>query len=191
MRITGGSLRSRKLNAPKGPFVEPAPDMVREAIFSILRNVIQDARVLDLFACSGSFGIEALSRGAEHVLFVEKNASAVKVIEQNLESLGIVDRAEVICADALEVTHLIEERDDSYDLVFVDPPYALSESREGHASLEQLLVYLIDDALCDGLVVFRQRKGADALLGERGDVVLDTRIYGSTQVTFFQPGKAS
>jgi 16S rRNA (guanine(966)-N(2))-methyltransferase RsmD len=191
MRITGGSLRNRKLSTPKGKFVEPAPDMVREAVFSILRNVVEHARVLDLFACSGSFGIEALSRGAESVLFVEKNPAAVRVIEQNLESLGIADRAEAACGDALEVTLLLDERGGSFHLAFVDPPYALSESREGHASLERLLGTLLDDALCEGIVIFRQRKGGDIPLADREDTTVDTRIYGSTQVTFFQRAQTS
>ncbi len=186
MRITGGSLRGRKIIAPKGSFVQPAPDMVREAVFSILRGVVEDAAVLDLFACSGSFGIEALSRGAEHVLFVERDPAAARVIERNLDSLGIAEHAEIICGDALEIIPLPGERDDVLDLAFLDPPYALSDSPDGCAELGQLLRGLLDGALRGGIAMFRQRRGGAAPLAECSNITADTRLYGSTQVTFLQ-----
>jgi 16S rRNA (guanine966-N2)-methyltransferase len=191
MRITGGSLRSRKLATPKGPLVEPAPDRVRESVFSILRNVVAGARVLDLFACSGSFGMEALSRDAQRALFVEKDAAAVRVIKRNLESLAVSNRAEVVCADALEILPVIEERGEAFQLAFVDPPYALSDGEESRAEIEKLLRGLLQNTAREGIVVFRQRKGEEAPLAGCAGINADTRAYGSTQVTFLQGARPS
>jgi len=190
MRITGGSLRSRKIKTPRGPFVEPVPDMVREAVFSILRDAVPGARVLDLFACSGSLGIEALSRDADFALFVEKDPRAAQVIGQNLESLRMSDRAEVVCADALQTGRYLMERAGSFDLAFVDPPYALSGSPDGSSALEQLVRQLLTGELHEGIIVFRQRKGGAVPLADCGTATRDTRVYGSTQVTFLQQVRA-
>jgi 16S rRNA (guanine966-N2)-methyltransferase len=190
MRITGGSLRSRKIKTPKGPLVEPVPDMVREAVFSILRDAVPGARVLDLFACSGSLGIEALSRDADFVMFVEKDPGAAQVIRQNLESLRVADRAEVVCGDALETARYLAEQTDSFDLAFVDPPYALSDSPRGLSALEQLVKELFGGRLRDGIIVFRQRRGGAVPLTGCGTLTADMRAYGSTQVTFLEQTRA-
>ncbi len=98
MRIVAGRWGGRRLTTPKGHAPRPTPDRVREALFSILGEFVQDARVLDLFAGSGALGIEALSRGAEEATFVDKAAPAIRAIGSNLETLGAdgtVVRAEV------------------------------------------------------------------------------------------------
>ncbi len=122
MRVIGGTARGRKLKAPPGTGTRPITDRAKEAIFNMLesRFDLVDAVVADLFAGSGSFGIEALSRGARHVTFVERNRGAARVLSDNVDQLGFRDRSEVIVAP-VEAT---VRRLDPVDIVFCDPPYA-------------------------------------------------------------------
>jgi 16S rRNA (guanine966-N2)-methyltransferase len=123
MRVIAGQLGGRRLRAPDGRVTRPTSDRVREAVFAMLGDV-EAACVLDLFAGTGALGIEALSRGAKHAVFVERDAAVVRVLKGNLEALGIEqDTAEVRRADALAALRAASEREETYDLVFIDPPY--------------------------------------------------------------------
>lgn len=188
MRVTGGTARSRKIKAPRGPHVEPVPDMVREAVFSILAHVVGGARVLDLFACSGSLGIEALSRGAQSVLFIEKDLACARIITENLETLDMTSNGEVLVRDALTVLPYLRGCCAQFDLAFVDPPYSLSENPQTAKKLERLIVGLFNSpVLTEGaVIVFRQRKGSNPLLTDDHGLGRDTRTYGTTQVTFIE-----
>lgn len=126
MRIIGGEFGGRTIRTANAHRVRPATDRVRETLFNMLANRIdfEDAAVLDLFAGSGSLGLEALSRGARTAVFVETDHEALRFIEQNIRTLGCAPRAEVIAMDALRYLESIERE---FHLVFADPPY-------GHAS---------------------------------------------------------
>jgi 16S rRNA (guanine966-N2)-methyltransferase len=117
VRVVAGEFRGRRLAAPRGMRTRPTADRVREALFSMLGDV-SGARVLDLYAGSGALGIEALSRGAESAVFVERDTRAAAVIERNLASLGLQER--VVRQDAVR---FLARREDTFDLVFCDPPY--------------------------------------------------------------------
>jgi len=141
MRVIAGRLGGRRLKAPTGRATRPTSDRVREALFAMLGE-LQGASVLDLFAGTGALGIEALSRGAERAVFVERDARAVGVLAENLDSLGISSQAaEVRRADALAALQSARERKETYDLVFIDPPYrqALEWGTELSAILPSLL----------------------------------------------------
>jgi 16S rRNA (guanine966-N2)-methyltransferase len=126
MRVVAGRLGGRRLHAPPGEGTRPTSDRVREALFSAL-GPIDGARVLDLFAGSGALALEAISRGAAHAVLVEKDARAAAVIERNLEALEIdAGRAELRRRDALRALRDAREAGESYDLVFLDPPYRLA-----------------------------------------------------------------
>ena len=122
MRVVGGSARGRRLKAPPGTGTRPITDRAKEAIFNMLeaRMSLVDVTAVDLFAGSGSFGIEALSRGARHVTFVERNRAAAKVLAANLDALSFDDRATVLVSP-VEVTL---DRVGHVDVAFCDPPYA-------------------------------------------------------------------
>ena len=120
MRVIAGRWGGRRLAAPRGRRVRPTSDRVREALFSTL-GPIADARVLDLFAGSGALGLEALSRGAAEVTFVDSAPAAVRVVRANLEALGA--DAEVRRADARAFVRNARAAGRQYDLVFLDPPY--------------------------------------------------------------------
>ena len=122
MRVIAGELRGRRLKAPHGRATRPTADRVREALFSSLGE-LTSSRILDLFAGSGALGIEALSRGASHAVFVDAAASATAVIDANLAALGISARGEVVRMPALRALACTPVRDHLYDLVFLDPPY--------------------------------------------------------------------
>jgi 16S rRNA (guanine966-N2)-methyltransferase len=123
MRITGGEFRSRILQTVDDLSVRPATDRVRQTLFNMLVNRLDfdGLTVLDLFAGSGSLGIEALSRGAAHALFVEGDSRAMAYLERNLALLKCTDRSEVLGVDAVRY---IEQAEQSFGLVFADPPYA-------------------------------------------------------------------
>jgi 16S rRNA (guanine966-N2)-methyltransferase len=129
--VVAGSFKGRRMVAPRGTRTRPTADRVREALFSMLGEV-EGARVLDLYAGSGALGIEALSRGAESAVFVERDARAVAAIERNLAAVGA--EAHVARQD---VSRFLGHAEGPYDLVFCDPPYDFA-SRLAGALAERL-----------------------------------------------------
>jgi 16S rRNA (guanine966-N2)-methyltransferase len=123
MRVVGGTARGRTLVAPAGRRTRPTADRVREAMFNALwsRGVLDGARVVDLFAGSGALGIEALSRGAAHVTFVDSDRTARAAIARNLDACGFADWADIVAAP---VERFLETLTQPYDLALCDPPYA-------------------------------------------------------------------
>jgi 16S rRNA (guanine966-N2)-methyltransferase len=128
MRVIAGTYRSRQLKSLDTPQLRPTSDRLRETLFNVLSPKITGAHFLDLFAGTGAIGIEALSRGAQDVLFVENHPAAAKVIRKNLESLNIRGGATVLPMDAIRALEKIQQRqkalDFAYDYIFLDPPYA-------------------------------------------------------------------
>lgn len=120
MRVITGSARGRRLGELKGMETRPTTDKVKESIFNCIQFELDGARVLDLFAGTGQLGIEALSRGAERALFVDKRADAVRLVRDNLALCGLTDRAQVVCGDSLAQLSAQSAR---YDIIFLDPPY--------------------------------------------------------------------
>jgi 16S rRNA (guanine966-N2)-methyltransferase len=142
VRIVAGRWGGRRLTTPRGTAVRPTADRVREALFSILGGAVEGARVLDLFAGSGALAIEALSRGAASALLVERDPRAVAVIRANLEALGLAaPEATVVAGPARTALRSASGRGDTYDLIFLDPPYrsAPELGRDLSAALEPLL----------------------------------------------------
>ena len=121
MRVITGSARGRRLKELEGMETRPTTDRVKEGLFSALQFEIEGRRVLDLFAGTGQLGIEALSRGAERCVFVDRRADAVKLIRENLELTGLSGRARVVAGDSME--YLASQRE-KFDLILLDPPYA-------------------------------------------------------------------
>jgi 16S rRNA (guanine966-N2)-methyltransferase len=128
MRVIAGIYRSRILKSLKGLALRPTSDRLRETLFNVLGDAVNGARFIDVFAGTGAVGVEALSRGASEVVFIENHAPAAALIRRNLESLGIRAGATVLAADALRgLEKLAAKRapgSPGYDLVFIDPPYA-------------------------------------------------------------------
>ena len=168
MRVVAGAFKGRRLQAPRGQRTRPTADRVREALFSMLGDV-SGARVLDLYAGSGALGIEALSRGAASIVFVERHQAAVAAIRRNLELVGA--EAEVRRQDALR---FLGRATGPFDLVFVDPPYD-SAGRLGGPLTERLPAVLEEGAQ----IVTESDKREPLELGlplERERVFGDTRV---------------
>jgi 16S rRNA (guanine966-N2)-methyltransferase len=170
MRVVAGELRGRRLLAPDGTDVRPTGDRVREAVFNALGSLeaVVEARVLDLFAGTGALGIEALSRGAAHVTFVEQARPALRTLEANLGALGLTDRARVVRGDALAVLPSLAG---PFDLALVDPPYAFDGWDGLLAVLPVPLAVLESDR---------------EIAPPAGWGVLRQRRYGGTVVTFIR-----
>jgi len=187
LRIIAGSARGIRLAFPKGAEVRPTADRIREAIFNILADRVIEARVLDLFAGTGAFGIEALSRGASEAVFVENNRACVAAIRENLEKTRFSDQAAVIVAGALSFPHAAAPPVGPFDIIFLDPPYHLSRTCEQGSRMARLMARLGTPHLLatGGIVVFEHASMAK-VPDEFGSVRRsDRRDYGSTAVSFY------
>jgi len=123
MRIISGTSKGRKLATPKDLSLRPTSGRVKDSIFNILRGRIEGRAVLDLFAGTGNLGIEALSRGAKKVIFVEREKRAIRLIQRNLAQFGLIERSEVLPIDANRAIGILRQRGSIFDLIFMDPPY--------------------------------------------------------------------
>ena len=178
MRVISGTYKGRILRSVRDPRVRPAADRVKESIFNVLQNRIDlcGARVLDLFAGSGSLGFEALSRGAGSVVFVDEWKGAIEVIEENMKLLHCDDRCEVI---KLDVYKFLRNTEEQYDLVFVDPPYR----SENVADLPNR-IFAFGLVSPNGILIMEHV--ARLKLGPSDDFhLLLQRTFGSTVVSFF------
>lgn len=184
MRITGGTLRSRALRAPRGQSTRPTSDRVREALFGILESAgrIRGARVLDLYAGTGALALEALSRGAEAATLVESGREALVVLRGNVASLGLKTRARVVAAD---VGAAIRRglQGEIFSLVLADPPWALVDSGEAVRVLADLAR---SGALAaDPLVVLEHATRTPSPIIE-GLANEQSRRYGDATLTFYK-----
>ena len=180
-RITGGTLRGRRLRGAKTGDLRPTSERVRGAIFSILGpGAIEGARVLDLYAGTGALGIEALSRGGASVVFVESSAESVRGINRSLSELGIGERSQVRRGKVERVLNTLEG---SYDVAFLDPPYS-------EQPWDAVLNTLAQRSLADegGFAVAEHRHGS-VLADSYGRLQLQTRKrYGDTVVSVYEAG---
>lgn len=123
LRIIAGNAKGRKLKSPDTQDIRPTIDRVREAVFSMINFEIPGSRVLDLFAGTGSLGLEAISRGACDVVFVDNNRQAIGIINDNIKLLGVSDRARVMQTDAFKAMEMLSMARERFDIIFIDPPY--------------------------------------------------------------------
>jgi 16S rRNA (guanine966-N2)-methyltransferase len=175
MRVIAGRLGGRRLLAPKGRTTRPTSDRVREALFSMLGD-IDGAVVLDLFAGTGALGIEAISRGAGKAVFVERDGSALSALEGNLAELEVDGgEAEIRRGDAFGALRRAREGKETYDLVFIDPPYG--QARDWEPELSAILPSLLSPAA--RVVLESDRRAPMGLALE----IEQERRYGNTNIT--------
>ena len=174
MRVVAGELGGRRLRSPRGTITRPTADMVREALFEILGESVEGTHVLDLFAGSGALGIEALSRGAAKVTFVENDRRAADVVEANLRDLGVRERAELVRSDAMRLLRGAPSRGHLYDLALLDPPYADA------ARLGARLSELLPPVLAPGATVVSESDHRQPL--DLDLPLKDERRYGDTLI---------
>lgn len=154
VRIIAGQFRSRTLVAPPGLSTRPMPDRVKESIFGMLGERVVDAQVADLFAGSGSLGLEALSRGARRAVFFDKDRAACAAIDRNIASLGVSGRAALVEGDALGGSVPLRCPRPS-DLIFIDPPYPLVRTGAGWDRVREQCTLLAGVLADDGFLLLR------------------------------------
>lgn len=180
MRVVGGSLRGRRIEPPRGDATRPTTDRVREALFSSIDaragEMLSGGVALDAFAGSGALGIEALSRGAGHAVFVERDARALRALRANLAALGLESRSTVLQGDAL--TRLRTRSGAPFSLILLDPPYTLDP-----AYTRSLLDALRDrGALVPGAFVTWEHAERTHVEWPAGFVGVTGKRYGSTTI---------
>jgi len=206
MRITSGTKKGMTLLSPKGDKTRPITDRVKESIFDVLYkyNLIEDRLVADLFCGTGSFGLEAVSRGAKEAIFVDTDRGVLEVLKKNIAKAGFAAQSRVVCANAFKVgapgsidgqtsagsvrqahgPSLSRAVEPKYSLVFVDPPYEMSKNSGEGSRLAGLLELLAEQLANDGLVIVRTEKRVN-LLDSYGSLrIIDRRIWSSMAVAF-------
>ncbi len=180
VRIVGGEFRGRALATPRSNAIRPTSDRTREAVFNVIAHAypanLEGARVLDLFAGTGAFGLEALSRGASHGVFIEESAEGRGLIRDNVEAFGLQGRTKIFRRDATSIGSVGTIA--PFGLVFADPPY-------GKGLAERALVAAIDGGWLkpDALVVVEEAS-TSPFQPPSGLATVDRRDYGDTTVTF-------
>jgi 16S rRNA (guanine(966)-N(2))-methyltransferase RsmD len=183
VRIISGIWKGKRLISPKGMDVRPTSDKVKEAVFNIIRTRITGSSALDLFAGTGSLGLELLSRGGIKVVFVEKNPNVLSVLKMNCSNMASPAQYEVIPMNSFDAIKLLSSRGQSFDIIFIDPPYKLElQSRALKAlSIGNLLVH-------DGIAVVEhdQRDFQPDIIGDL--VKIYERRFGNTEITLYKRG---
>jgi 16S rRNA (guanine(966)-N(2))-methyltransferase RsmD len=191
MRVIAGTHRSRILKSLKGLALRPTSDRLRETLFNVLAPNISGARFTDLFAGTGAIGIEALSRGAAEVVFIENHASAAALIRKNLDSLGIRSGFTVLPVDVLRGLEMLASRtkgpESKFDFIFLDPPYAAA------ADYERVLRFLgaADLFAPGGMAIAEHRRKFD--LPEKAEALRRFRVLkqGDAVLSFYRRGEAA
>jgi 16S rRNA (guanine(966)-N(2))-methyltransferase RsmD len=184
MRVIAGIAKGRTLKPVPGKGTRPISDRVKESVFNILRWQVPDSRFLDLFAGTGGVGIEALSRGAEHCVFVEKELKAVRVLRENLRTTFLIGQARILQEDVFRFLLLANqsvEPDDCFDIIYVAPP-------QYQDLWAQTLVALDGHPLLapEGIVVAQLFPKEYRALPLQDLVLTDQRKYGSTMLCFYE-----
>ena len=175
MRVITGSARGRKLQTPPGEEVRPTTDAIKESVFSIIQFSIEGRAFLDAFAGSGQMGIEALSRGAKHAVFLDNSRRSLEAVKKNLAATGLSDRAQVLSTDSLQYLSSTKNR---FDLAFLDPPY--------ETGLLQQVLTLVPGVMNKGGIVICEHPANEALPEETGDFKLKKCYkYGKIMISVF------
>jgi len=178
MRVITGSARGVRLKTPEGMDTRPTTERVKEALFSAIQFELEGRRVLDLFAGSGQLGIEALSRGADHAVFVDAGKNAAALVKENLRRTKLSDRADVVQSDYLSYLSRCREK---FGLIFLDPPYA-------EIFLENALKKIVEfDILSSGGIIVAERPESKELPAEfEGYTRSRDYRYGITLITIYR-----
>ncbi len=182
MRISSGEKKGIELKGKKpSPLLRPLTDKIKNALFSILYDKVINAQVLDMFAGTGIFGFEALSRGAKNVTFVDKDYQNIRLIRENSQKLQFEERITVVNRDFREAMEFLEKTRNSFSLVFIDPPYKTDFAYQSinHHSFLSLLKP-------ESLVIVRVHHKTELPSSVGSIHVVDERKYGEAKVYFYK-----
>lgn len=179
VRVISGSARGLKLNTPGDDRVRPTTDRVKESMFNIVQDWVYDSQVLDLFAGSGALGIEALSRGASQAVFCDNSLDSIKIIKSNIEKARVADRSQIVNGDFKRCLRDMEAKNQSFDMIFVDPPYYEGLFEEVLDTIRSCKILKKD-----GIVIVEH--DAKRPIGQvEGLEVYKEKKYGITMLTFY------
>lgn len=182
MRVISGDRKGHRLTAPKGKDVRPTEDKVKESFFNIISPILQDSIVLDLFAGTGSIGIEFLSRGAAITYFVDKNFDSIKSLKINLEHTRYQERGKIIVSDARHALKRFNNEGLKFDYIYIDPPFA--EHDLFHDILE--LLGELDLMSKNAIIVVEHDKKLQLLESYGNIFSFDNRSYGNKIMTYYK-----
>ena len=178
LRIIAGDLKGRKLRSVRGTKTRPTANRTREAIFNILASQIPGSRVLDLFAGTGAFGIEALSRKADAAVFIDNDNDSISVLQANIECLSLERQTKILRWDLIKNLNCLNSLNIAFDLVFMDPPYLKNMIEPTLRNLH------FSQSLVSGTrVIVEHSRREPALAGQLPFEIADQRKYGKTLVT--------
>ncbi len=179
MRIVGGELRGRRIRV-QGGGIRPTSERVREALMSVLGDRLDAGRVLDGFAGTGAFGFEALSRGVDHVVFVEQNGATCRRLQETAEEFQVLDRVTTHRGDCTRVMRRLARDRERFDLMFFDPPW-------GDADLLEAALSKAAELCAPGALILAEQSVEASTPEEIGRVhKVDRRVWGGTQVAFYE-----
>lgn len=185
MRIIAGKFKGRKLDFPKGPDIRPTQDRVREALFNVIAQYVAGARVLDLFSGSGALGIEALSRKAKDVTFVDNNPKCISIIKSNLANINIKLGVNILKMDVLKAINILSQKGKVFDIIFLDPPYHSDLLKKTLIKLSQY-----DIVSQNNLIIAEHFKKGNLTDTVRGISRYTQKQYGDTMLSFYRKIKA-
>lgn len=178
MRVQTGIAKGRKLKSPAGTDIRPTSGRVKKSIFDTLGN-ISGTSVLDLFAGTGSLGIEALSRNAKNAVFVETEREAIKSIRDNLEKCGFTEKSEIISTDYKKAIQVLQKKAVKFNLVFIDPPYKLYSNTEPAQFVDEIYPLLSKPW---EIVIEHDNVNNPG----SSEYYIETRTFGSTNISYFR-----
>lgn len=181
MRIIAGLAKGRKILSPEGMGTRPTLDRVKESIFNIIQGYVPDSRVLDVFAGTGSLGLEAVSRGAKECSLVDKGTKTFEFLKKNVELLNFGDRCSCYNMDSYVVLNELAKKSKQFDIIFIDPPYAKD-------MIPPAVKIISENSLLesDGLIVTKIDSGEAIFEGDEKIKLTDYRVYGNTTVCFYR-----
>lgn len=180
MRIIAGSKKGKKILPPDGMQTRPTLDRVKENIFNIIQNRIEDSVVIDVFTGTGSLGLEAVSRGAKKCYLVDQHQTTFQNLKKNVESLEFQDRCICLNTDSYKALKDLGKKKEVFDLIFIDPPYAKD-------MIPPAIDIVYEESLLkkDGLIVTKIDTSEEKYQGNENICLIDYRKYGNTTVCFY------
>lgn len=180
MRIIAGEAKNRVLKSRKGMETRPTLANIKESLFSIINSYIVDSNFLDLFSGTGNIALEALSRGAKRAIMIEKDPEALKIIIENINSLGFEKRCRAYKNDVLRAIAILGRKNEKFDIIFMDPPYKQELCRDVLKAIRKA-----DILADDGIIICEHHIFEDLNVDIEGYKFQDRREYGKKAISFY------
>jgi 16S rRNA (guanine966-N2)-methyltransferase len=184
LRVIAGEYRGRRLDRIEGMDIRPTSDKVKGSLFNILGDSVIDSAFLDLFGGTGGIGIEALSRGAEHVVFIDTDIKSIKVLKGNLEHLNIIDNVEVLNTDYSTGISKLYNNNKKFDIIFIDPPYSVGLAQNALVEIDKHPI------LAQSGLIIVEHDSKDEMPSSQGKLYMyRSKQYGNTTLSFYALNK--